>query len=223
MKRLLTIAVVVLTICGVTLSYGGKVKQKPLSKSGPHAGLHWGEHVGEVKQLEVNVAFSGQYGHTVTDENGTFYHFWGYVFYENKVYPPEYWGVFPLYFFGTEVGATITVKNKGPRKRAKLRVRSEVYCLHADGSNGAELTSPQETDIDLGPGETATVNASFVAGYVDGAESGLDRLVIKILHPNAGGGPGNSDPALIMMKEAIFCPPEYQGDVLETLSNVLDL
>jgi hypothetical protein len=221
MKKLLSIVIAVSMIGIVTWSYAGKTKQKPLSKSGPHVGLHWGEHVGEVKQLEVDVAFSGQYGQTVTDENGIFYHFWGYVFHEDKVYPPEYWGVFPLYFFDTEVGATVTVKNNGPRKRAKLRIRTEVYCLRADGSNGAELTSPQEVDIDLGPGETATINASFIAGYAEGAESGLDRMIIKVLHPNTGGGPGNSDPALIMMKEAIFCPPEYMGEALDALSTVL--
>jgi len=222
--RFLTVVIAVAALtCALNGSSAEKAKTKSdARKSSSLFALHGGEHVGEVNQLEVSVSFSGESGQTVTDENGTFYHFWGYVFCENKVYPTEYWGVFPLYFFNDRVGATVTVTNKGPRKRAKLRVRTECYCLRTDGSNGAQLAAPQEVDIDLAPGETQTVDASLVAEYVPDAESGLDRLIIKILHPNEGGGPGNSDPALIMLKEAIFCPPEYTGEALDSLRNALD-
>ena len=181
-----------------------------------------GQHNGEVAQLEVNATFSGSFGETVTDAIGTTYNVWGFSFYENKVYCPEYWGVFPLYFYGTEVGSTITVKNVGPRRIAKLRVRTECYTLKTDGSSGVEISAPQETDFEIETGETKTINSTFTAEYVEGADSGLDRLVIKVLHPNEGGGPGNSDPALILVKEAIFCPPEYQGELMMMLNRVLN-
>ncbi|MFC1498268.1 hypothetical protein ACFLS1_07355 [Verrucomicrobiota bacterium] len=180
-----------------------------------------GQHNGEQKQLSVDISFFDQYGHTVTDESGTYYHVWGYTFYENKVYSPEYWGIFPLYFFGTKVGVTVDVTNLGPRNIAKLRVRNSVYCLNTDGSNGVELNQEQETDIDVNKGETKTIDASFVSDYVAGAESGLDRFLVKILHPNNGGGPGNPDPALIMVKEGIFCPPENEGEILDVLTQIL--
>ena len=213
---------ILVAVSALTWSYADKSKApRDARKSDPIADLHWGEHVGEVKQLEVNVAFSGQYGETVTDANGTFYHVWGYVFYENKVYQPEYWGVFPLYFFDTTVGATVTVKNTGPRKRAKLRVTTEAYCLRTDDSNGAELAPPCVTDIDLAPGEIAVIDASITPQFVPDAESGLDRLLVKISHPNNGGGPGNSDPALIMVKEAVFCPPEFSEETAQATASAL--
>ena len=180
-----------------------------------------GNHKGEVKQLDVKITFSGSYGETVTDEYGTTFNVWGFQIFEDKVYPSEYWGVFPLYFFGTEVGITVKVTNNGPRAIANLRVRTEVYCLRTDGSNGAELTPSRDIDFSLETGECKVINASFVGEFVEGAESGLDRLLVKLLHPNEGGGPGNQDPALIMVKEAIFCPPENEGEVLDIL-DILD-
>lgn len=181
-----------------------------------------GNHDGEVAQLEVNVTFSGSFGETVTDNRGTTYNVWGFSFFEGKVYPPEYWGVFPLYFFNTAVGVTITVKNIDPRHIAKLRIRTECYTIKTDGSSGVALVAPQETtDFEIEPGETETINATFTAAYVAGADSGLDRLVVKLLHPNEGGG-STYDPALILVKEAVFCPPEYQGDLMTMLNRVLN-
>lgn len=211
----------VLVFCLTTLNSGAGKSKERISR-GKDTPLKAGEHIGEIKQLDVNITLYGQYGETVTDENGTFYHVWGYTFYEDKVYPPEYWGVFPLYFFNTTVGVSIDVTNNGPRKKVNLRVRTEAYFLRTDGSNGAEMTPPNDTDILVEVGETKTVDASFIAADVPDAESGLDRLIVKILHPNKGGGPGNSDPALILMKEAIFCPPENEGEILTILDQILN-
>jgi hypothetical protein len=41
-----------------------------------------GQHNGEVKQLEVEIAFSDSYGTTVTTEDGTYYNVWGFTFFE---------------------------------------------------------------------------------------------------------------------------------------------
>jgi len=167
-----------------------------------------GNHYGERQMLDVDIQFSGSAGKTITNASGIFYHYGGRVIKENKVYPPEYWGEYALYFFGTKVPITVTVKNSGPRAKAKIRIKTEVYCLLANGSNGVALAAPGAIDVEVGKGETKTIDASFVCGYVPGAESGLDRFTVKVLHTNSGGGSGNSEPALIMSKEGVFCPPD---------------
>ncbi|MEW6556507.1 MAG: hypothetical protein AB1349_04030 [Elusimicrobiota bacterium] len=169
-----------------------------------------GQHLGEQNMLDVQIIFSNSYGTTITNAAGTYYNFFGYTFYENKVYPSQYWGSFPLYFFGTQVGVTVKVTNKGPRAKSKIRVKSESYALLTNGSSGVALTDPKSIDVAVNKGETKTIDASFVAEYREGADSGLDRFVVKVLHINEGGGPGNSEPALIMQKEGIFCPPKYK-------------
>ena len=134
-------------------------------------------------ELAIDVTFSKQVGETVTDENGTFYHVFGMVFYENLVYPPEYWGVFPLYFFGEEVGINVNVANLSAQKAAFL-LRCAAYCLRADGSNGAQLLAPTDRAVVIGKNSSADIDSSFVAGYVEGAESGLDRFLVKALEQN---------------------------------------
>ena len=170
-----------------------------------------GPHLGERRQLEVEIVFSEEFGETVTDECGTHYHFGDFVIDEDKVYPEEYWGTYPLYFFGTEVGVTVTVTNHGPRRKAKIRVRTEAYVLLTDGSNGAQLAAPREIDVEVERGETVTIDASFTAEYdpdAAGMEGGLDRFIVTLLHPNAV----NDDSAVIMTKEGIFCPPEIEPE-----------
>jgi hypothetical protein len=173
-----------------------------------------GEHRGERNMLTVDIQFSDPYGKTVTNSEGVFYYIGDFVYHEDKVYPSEYWGEFPLYFFGTKTGVTVKVTNNGPRAKAKVRIQTEAYVLKLDGSNGVALLDPRIIDVEVQRGETKTIDASFVVEYREGVDSGLDRFVVKVLHINAGGGPGNSEPALIMVKEGIFCPPKYTGDSL---------
>jgi hypothetical protein len=171
-----------------------------------------GNHTGEQKQLDVDIAFSDEYGYTLTNPDGTYYCYWGTTVYEDKVYPEAYHGIYPLYFFNTRVGVTVTVTNNGPRRKAKLRIRTEACVLRTDGSNGAPLTVPREIDIEVARGETRVIDASFIAQPSADTESGLDRFLVKVSHPNAGEGSDGNTPALILMKEGIFCPPEYAGD-----------
>lgn len=166
-----------------------------------------GKHLGEQKQLDVQIAFSQEFGVTETNASGTYYHFWGWTFYEPMIYPAQYQGFYPLYFFNREVGVTVVVKNNGPRQRAKLRVTMESYILKTDGTSGAELVPSRDIDVDLAAGETKVIDASFTVYYRPGLDSGLDRFLVKVSHPNEGGGPGNGQPALIMVKEGVFCPP----------------
>jgi hypothetical protein len=169
-----------------------------------------GKHNGEVKQLEVDISFSGDIGTTVTDNSGTWFHVWGMVFYEPKIYIEKYQGVFPLYLMGMDVGITVTVKNNGPRQRAKLTIGTEAYSLRTNGDNGVPLTAPRTIDVVVEKGETKVIDASFVAGIVPDAESGLDRFQISVWHTNSGKA--ENQPALIMSKEGIFCPPAYGSD-----------
>ncbi len=170
-----------------------------------------GAHVGEVKQLTVDATFSGAFGSTTTDASGIHYSFYGITISEDKVYPSQYWGTVPLYFFGTRVGATVTVTNNGPRATTKLLITTQVFGINTDGSNGARLAPDRVTEITVAKGETKVIDASFVPEYVPGADSGLDRVIILVQHPNQGGGPGNPYPALIMAKEAILCPPDVEA------------
>jgi hypothetical protein len=172
-----------------------------------------GEHSGEVKQLAVDLQFSGASGSTTTNAQGIFYNFWGITLSEPKIYPTQYWGTVPLYFFGQNVGATVTVTNNGPRATEKLRITTQVYVLNTDGGSGVKLAQDRVSEFSVAKGETKVVDASFTPQFVPGADSGLDRVVILVQHPNEGGGPGSLYPALIMAKEAVLCPPaiEAQG------------
>lgn len=169
-----------------------------------------GKHTGEQNMLDVDIQFPNSYGKTITDADGIHYYFSGRVIHENKVYPSKYWGEYSLYFFGGPTWVTVEVTNKGPRAKAKVRIQTEANVLLTDGSNGVTLAEPGVIDVEVARGETKTIDASFVAQYVPGAESGLDRFTVKVSHMNEGGGKGNPEPALIMVKEGVFCPPEYQ-------------
>lgn len=169
---------------------------------------------GVARMLDVDIQFMDAFGKTITNEQGIFYHIWWdgreYVFYEQKIYPSEYWGEYPLYFFGSQVGVRVTVRNNGPANRAKLLIKTEAQVLRTDGSAGVALAPTKTSEVLLARGETKTLDASFVAEYNPQAESGLDTFTVKVLHQNEGGGPGNQDPALIMVKRGVFCPPKYK-------------
>jgi len=105
-------------------------------------------HMGENKQLEIEIAFTGESGQTVTDELGTHYEFFGMVIDEDKVYSSEYWGTFPLYFFGDAVGVTVTLDMSFvteydpsiPDMESGLdRFVVEIYHMNAGGNSGRDV------------------------------------------------------------------------------------
>lgn len=140
--------------------------------------------------LAINVSFSKDSGRTVTDQNGTCYNVMGYSFFEPKVYTPAYWGVFPLYFFGDNVGVTVSVANQSSFRKAKLLIRTECYCLNTDGSSGVKLMTPREFETTITAGESKVIDASFDAEYTPEADSGLDRFLIKVYNAPAADGDG---------------------------------
>ncbi len=201
MKRSQTPVVIGLSVLSISLGFlfadGGKGGEKERC-----------EYHNKASKLDVDIAFYDQLGHTITDSTGIYYYIWDWsAIYENKVYPEKYWGAFPLYLIDYPVGITVNVTNKKLGKTAKLHIRTEAYELHTDGSNGISMTPPQDIYIEVGKGETKTIDASFTPVWNPDAEGGLDRFLVKVSHLNEGGGPGNEDPALIMIKEGIFCPP----------------
>jgi hypothetical protein len=171
-----------------------------------------GRHIGENKMLDVDIIFSGSSGTTITDATGVYYKYWGYMFRENKVYPQEYWGEYPLYFVGQPVSIMVNITNKGPRAKSKIRIKTEAYTLLTDGSSGMELAEPTMIDVEVEKGETQHIDASFTIQYSPDLDSGLDRFIVKVMHMNEGGGKGNPEPALIMSKEGVFCPPKYKKE-----------
>ncbi len=190
----------------------GRTGPKDSDEAAP-GGREGGKHLGERRQLEVEIEFWGESGQTVTDENGTSYiRDSGGVSHEDKVYPPEYWGVFPLYYFGRTIGITVTVRNNGPRAKANVLIRTEAYLLRTDGTSGYSLTAPREIEIEVARGETKTIDASFIVSSSPQSESGLDRFLVKVIHANQGGGSAGNEPGLIAVKEGVFCPPEDSGD-----------
>lgn len=152
--------------------------------------------------LDVDVAFSLDLGDTITDAQGTHHFFFGVV--EDNfelIYPPEYWGTFPLYFFGTNVGTTVFVTHNGKSnceddqdendndeelqlKALNLWISNEVYALNADGSSGPEITAPTMIEMEILPSETKTYNATFLGEYQPGLEPGLSRFLVKIYRVN---------------------------------------
>ncbi len=180
----------------------------------------------------VDIAFSLDLGDTVTDADGTHFYYFGIEEHDySRVYVPEYWGTFPLYFFGSNVGVTVTVTNN-ESENLKLQVTNEAYVLNTDGTNGPELTDPRMVEVDLAPGESSAIDASFIMAFQPEFERGLNRFLVKVAqvqsstakgngyghHKHRGKGHykdrgkghhkhhGESEPVTILVKEGIFCP-----------------
>ena len=124
----------------------------------------------------------------------------------------------PLYFFDMPAGITIAITNNGPKDKIKVRVTTEAFVLNPDGSNGSSFGHQKVQDVEVLRGETALVDASFVAEYRPELNSGLDRLSIRISHPNNSN---QENAGAIASYEAIFCPPEYQKNVPVSLSDTV--
>lgn len=137
-----TSVVITLSVLGSLIIMASNALAGPpkaaLSSSAPKGG----QSRGELPVLDLSIGFSDSSGQTVTDENGTMFNFFGISRFEPKVYPPEYWGVFPLYFFGDAVGVTVDVINQSADIAADVRLSAECYCLKTTGENGAQLLAP---------------------------------------------------------------------------------
>lgn len=166
----------------------------------------------------VEVNFSLDQGETIADAQGTHFHFFGVEVDDfDLIYPPEYWGSFPLYFFGTSVGATVIITASDPvncnanpdnnrdkhnpqLKPLKLWISNEIYLLNTDGTSGPELTAPRSVEMELLPGESKAFDASFFKMFQEGLVWGLNRMEVKIYKLKSNGKVGK----ILLVKEFIF-------------------
>lgn len=162
-----------------------------------------GKHYGELKMIEADIIFNIPVGYTVAHENGLTYYIDGWLPINDPslVYPPSYWGTFPLYLPGTLVPAYLMISNLGPRAIAKHTLVTEGYVINLDGSNGAAIIAPQFQDIEVPLGETQVIATNIPLPV---AAKGLNRVIVKLYHHENG----ENDASLVMQEEAIFCPPE---------------
>src|SRR3989338_253448 len=128
-----------------------------------------GRHIGEADKIRAEVAFLNPYGQTTTDASGITYRspIYNWTASEPKVYPPAYWGTYPLYFMGQTMNFTVTLTNTAQQgnKAFKVRVQALHNVLQTNGSAGRPLGSPQEWVVEaLMPGESRTLNGSV---YID--------------------------------------------------------
>lgn len=169
-----------------------------------------GQHSGEVDKIRAVVNFLTPSGQTTTDASGITYRAPAYNFqsFEPKVYPPAYWGTYPLYFVGQTMNFTVTLTNTAAsgNKKFKVRVQALNNVLEISGSVGRPLGSPQEWTVeDLRPGESRTLNGSVYIAPDPTLPSGLDLTKIRISHLNEGN---NQDAGLILEDFAVWCPPK---------------
>ncbi len=170
-----------------------------------------GKHIGEQKMLDVQIEFLNSFGKTVTNAEGTFYYYYNWFLgKEDKVYPPQYWGEYPLYFFGLPTKVLVKVTNLGPRAKTKVMIKTESYVLRTDGTNGAMLKQPETIEVEIAKGETKIIDVTFTTMWTPEADSGLDRFIVKVLHINEADNKTNLEPSLILQKEGIYCPPRLQ-------------
>jgi hypothetical protein len=96
-------------------------------------------------RLSTKVVFLKPAGSTVTNEFGIFYSTGGS---QAKIYAPEYWGTFPLYFAGTTMHFTLTVTNNVAQgnKPYNLRFRAISNVLKTVAQGGGLGVWPRRTD-----------------------------------------------------------------------------
>ncbi|MBI4057320.1 MAG: hypothetical protein HY399_07220 [Elusimicrobia bacterium] len=166
-----------------------------------------GQHRGESDKIQAQVSFLNPSGQTTTDATGITYVAGSWQSYEPKIYPPNYWGTYPLYFAGSIMNFSVTLTNTADQgnKNLKIRVQALNHVLNTDGTQGSPISSPQEWVVDsLRPGETRTLYNSIYVGSDPNLPSGLDTTKIRILHLNEGN---NAEAGLIKEEVAIWCPP----------------
>lgn len=169
-----------------------------------------GFHYGEDDQIKAEVIYKDPYGHTTTDYRGIYYHVYGRVFHEPKIYPSWTYGKkYPLYFMGLpmrfEVHLTNTMRKGG--KKFRLRIQAVNYVMETSGFAGQIIAPGQEWIVEsLLPGETKVVHGEILIPTAD-LPSGLDVTKIRIFHLNNGK---NQSAGFIKEETAVWCPPKYR-------------
>lgn len=167
-----------------------------------------GLHAGEADRISAEVSFLNPAGQTTAGPQGVTYNVGSWSLTEAKVYPPEFYGTHPLYFFGTTMRFNVVLINRTSRGQKSLKVRVEAlsHVLETSGLPGQSLAAPQEWVVEsLGPGEMRTLRGE-VALFDPNVPSGLDITRIRVSHLNEGA----EGAALIKEVRAVWCPPPKQ-------------
>lgn len=167
-----------------------------------------GMHAGEADKISAEVSFLNPAGRTTAGSQGITYNAGGWSMTEAKFYPPDFFGTYPLYFFGTTMNFNVVLANRTTqgKKSFKVRVEALSHVLETSGAPGQPLAAPQEWVVEsLGPGETKTLQGS-VALFDPSVPSGLDITRIRVSHLNEGA----EGAALIKEVKAVWCPPPRQ-------------
>lgn len=175
------------------------------------AAIGAGRHAGEAGKIQAHVSFLNPSGHTTADSSGITYRVGGWSFHENKVYPPAYWGTYPLYFMGHTMRFSVALTNTATqgKKSFKVRIQAINRVLETNGALGMVIAPAQDWTVDsLRPGETRTLQGSIHIPLNRNLPSGLDVTKIRILHLNQGSNP---DAGLIKEVIAVWCPPDLKA------------
>ncbi|MBI4054578.1 MAG: hypothetical protein HY402_00435 [Elusimicrobia bacterium] len=170
-----------------------------------------GRHAGEADKIQAEVTFLNPSGQTTTDSSGITYRVGSWSFHENKVYPSQFWGTFPLYFMGQTMHFQLTLSNTTPlgQKPFRIKIQALHHVLNTDGSLGQQLALPSEWTIEgmLRPGETTSRSFPVFIPIDPNLPSGLDVTKVRIFHLNQGQ---NSEAGLIKEVSAVWCPPSLK-------------
>jgi hypothetical protein len=174
-----------------------------------------GAHAGEAPKITATLDFLAAQGWSTTDSSGITYYFGGTSTFEQKVYPAEYWGTFPGYYYGTTMHYHINLNSNMPqgKKPYKIKVQAISNVLNETvngGGLGAEIgTSETWEVIDLLSGQAQTLTGTVVIPNDGSLPSGLNVTRIIISHLNNANDPDEDDSVagLVDVTYNCWCPP----------------
>ena len=154
-------------------------------------------------QVQMDVGVYLSIGTAVADHNGIEYTVGMQSFRDtDALYPPEYWGTYPLYSVGlipAVVSITYTAGAASPSAgttQASVRAQlvTESHVINLDGSSGMQQKTPDTHSLLLQSGEPSDVEVSFT--MLPNTENRLNRLVAELCLPDGR----------VLTKEAIYAP-----------------
>jgi hypothetical protein len=175
-----------------------------------------GKHIGDGEPLSWKIEYLDAWGRTFVDAaGGHFFHdrcCGGFQTYDPSwIYPQQYYGQYPMYYFGTTMRYRITLTNNSNRTYNNLRVVAIQEYLTNDNTWGEWLTPDAAKDWylpHLGGGESVTFEGTLYLGVGSDTHGGLDQTHLQVQHWNPGGGiPGAGSVIIDDAQANIFCPP----------------
>lgn len=175
-----------------------------------------GKHIGDGEPLSWKIEYLDAWGRTYVDATGG--HFFhdrccgGFETYDPSwIYPTQYYGEYPMYYFGTTMRYRITLTNNAKRSYMNLRVVAIQEYLTNNNTWGEWLTPDAAKDWyvpELRGGQSITFEGTLYLGVGSDTHGGLDQTHLQVQHWNPGGGiPGAGSVIIDDAQANIFCPP----------------